>query len=69
MVREIPSAEKKLSDAKEKISELENQISYILDRNSNSGYVIIIKNTKMLIKSTFLHCKMLITNTKRNRIC
>lgn len=30
---------------------------------------IIIKNTKMLMEITFFHYKMLIANTKRNRIC
>lgn len=45
---QIKDAEKKLGDAKEKISEIENPKWYILDRNSNSGYVSFIQDTKSI---------------------
>ena len=39
-------AEKKLTDTKEKILEIENPTWYILDRNANIGYVGFIQDTK-----------------------
>lgn len=41
----IAGAEKKLQDAKEKILEIETPTWYILDRNSNSGYVGFIQDS------------------------
>ncbi len=41
----IAEAEEKLIDAKEKISEIETPTWYILDRNSNAGYVSFIQDT------------------------
>lgn len=45
---QIKDAEKELNDAKEKISEIENPKWYILDRNSNAGYVSFIQDTKSI---------------------
>ena len=44
----IADAQKELDDAKEKIAEIENPKWYILDRNSNSGYVSFIQDTKSI---------------------
>lgn len=44
----IAEAENKLADAKEKISEIENPTWYILDRNSNAGYVGFIQDTESI---------------------
>ncbi len=44
----IADAEKELSDAKEKVLEIENPTWYILDRNSNAGYVSFIQDTKAI---------------------
>ncbi|MGN1311086.1 MAG: FtsX-like permease family protein [Clostridia bacterium] len=43
--QKIKDAEKELADAKEKILEIEKPNWYILDRNSNSGYVSIIQDS------------------------
>jgi len=42
----IVEAEKELSDAKEKILEIEKPTWYILDRNSNAGYIGFKQDTK-----------------------
>ena len=44
----IAEAEKELSDAKEKILEIEKPTWYILDRNSNAGYVGFKQDTKAI---------------------
>ena len=44
----ITEAEGKLIDAKEKIADIENPTWYILDRNSNQGYVSFIQDTKSI---------------------
>lgn len=41
----IRDAESKLQDAKDKISDIENPTWYILDRNSNAGYISFIQDT------------------------
>ena len=46
--QKIAEAEKELSDAKEKIKDIENPKWYILDRNSNAGYVGYIQDTKSI---------------------
>ena len=46
--QKIADAEKELTDAKEKILEIENPTWYILDRNSNAGYVSFIQDTKSI---------------------
>lgn len=46
--QKIADAEKELSDAKEKILEIERPTWYILDRNSNAGYVSFIQDTKAI---------------------
>ncbi len=45
---QIKDAENELNKAKEKITEIENPKWYILDRNSNSGYVSFIQDTKSI---------------------
>ena len=44
----IADAEAKLQEAKDKINDIENPKWYILDRNSNEGYVGIIQATKSM---------------------
>ncbi len=44
----IAEAENKLEDAKQKVNEIENPKWYILDRESNSGYVGFIQATKSM---------------------
>ena len=44
--QKIADAEKELTDAKQKIEEIEKPTWYILDRNSNTGYVSFIQDTK-----------------------
>ena len=44
----IADAETKLQEAKDKINDIENPKWYILDRNSNEGYVGIIQATKSM---------------------
>lgn len=44
--QKIADAEKELAEAKEKILEIENPTWYVLDRNSNAGYVGFIQDTK-----------------------
>lgn len=44
----IKEAEKELLDAKEKVNEIENPKWYILDRNSNTGYVGLIQATRSI---------------------
>lgn len=44
----IKDAEKELSDAKEKILEIEKPTWYILDRNTNAGYVSIIQDSESI---------------------
>ena len=46
--QKIVDAEKELSDAKEKILEIENPTWYVLDRNSNAGYVSFIQDTESI---------------------
>ena len=46
--QKIADAEKELLDAKEKVNEIENPKWYILDRNSNTGYVGLIQATKSI---------------------
>ena len=46
--QKISDAEKELLDAKEKVNDIENPKWYILDRNSNSGYVGFIQATKSI---------------------
>ena len=46
--QKISDAEKELLDAKEKILEIEKPTIYILDRNSNAGYVSFIQDTKSI---------------------
>ena len=46
--QKIADAEKELADAKEKINDIEDAKWYILDRNSNSGYVSFIQDTKSI---------------------
>lgn len=46
--QKISDAEKELADAKGKISEIESPTWYILDRNSNAGYVSFIQDTKSI---------------------
>lgn len=46
--QQIADAEKELTDAKEKILEIENPTWYILDRNSNAGYVGFIQDTESI---------------------
>lgn len=46
--QKIADAEKELSDAKEKILEIENPTWYVLDRNSNAGYVSFIQDTESI---------------------
>ena len=46
--QKIADAEKELADAKEKILEIEKPKWYILDRNSNAGYVGFIQDTKSI---------------------
>ncbi len=45
---EIIEAERKLVDAKEDIAEIETPTWYILDRNSNAGYVSFIQDTNSI---------------------
>ena len=44
----LGNAEKELTDAKEKILEIENPTWYVLDRNSNAGYVSFIQDTESI---------------------
>lgn len=44
----IADAESKLEDAKQKVNEIENPKWYVLDRESNSGYVGFIQATKSI---------------------
>ena len=46
--QKIADAEKQLTEAKEKILEIENPTWYILDRNSNAGYVGFIQDTESI---------------------
>lgn len=46
--QKIADAEKQLTEAKEKILEIENPNWYILDRNSNAGYVGFIQDTESI---------------------
>lgn len=46
--QKIADAEKELADAKQKVEEIENPKWYILDRNSNAGYVGFIQDTKSI---------------------
>lgn len=46
--QKIADSEKELIDAKEKILKIENPTWYILDRNSNVGYVGFIQDTKSI---------------------
>lgn len=46
--QKIADAEKELIDAKEKITEIENPKWYILDRNSNAGYVSFIQDSSAI---------------------
>lgn len=46
--QKISDAEKELADAREKVEEIENPKWYILDRNSNAGYVSFIQDTKSI---------------------
>lgn len=46
--QKIADAEKELLDAKEKVNEIENPKWYILDRNSNTGYVGLIQATRSI---------------------
>lgn len=46
--QKISDAEQELTKAKEKISEIERPTWYILDRNSNAGYVSFIQDTKSI---------------------
>lgn len=46
--KKIADAEKELLDAKEKVNEIENPKWYILDRNSNTGYVGLIQATRSI---------------------
>lgn len=46
--QKISDAEKELLDAKERILEIEKPTIYILDRNSNAGYVSFIQDTKSI---------------------
>lgn len=46
--QKIADAEKELTEAKEKILEIENPTWYVLDRNSNAGYVSFIQDTKSI---------------------
>ena len=46
--QEVADAEEKLADAKEKVEEIENPEWYILDRNSNSGYVGFIQDKESI---------------------
>ena len=44
----IKEAEGKIIDAKEEISQIENATWYILDRNSNVGYVSLVQDTESI---------------------
>lgn len=46
--QKIADAEKELTDARNKVGEIENPKWYILDRNSNAGYVGFIQDTKSI---------------------
>ena len=46
--KKIADAEKELQDAKDKVNDIENPKWYILDRNSNEGYVGFIQATKSI---------------------
>ena len=46
--QKIADAEKELTEAKEKILEIENPTWYVLDRNSNAGYVSFIQDTESI---------------------
>jgi len=46
--QKIKDAEKELAEAKEKILDIEKPKWYILDRNTNSGYVSFIQDTKAI---------------------
>ena len=46
--QKIADAEKELLDAKEKVNDIENPEWYILDRNSNAGYVGFIQDTESI---------------------
>lgn len=47
-IEQITDAEKELTDARNKVGEIENPKWYILDRNSNAGYVGFIQDTKSI---------------------
>ena len=46
--QKIADAEQELADARDKIKDIENPKWYILDRNSNAGYVSFIQDTKSI---------------------
>lgn len=46
--QKIADAEKELADAREKINDIEDAKWYILDRNSNAGYVSFIQDSKSI---------------------
>lgn len=46
--KKIADAEKELRDAKKKVEDIENPKWYILDRNSNAGYVGYIQDTESI---------------------
>ena len=66
--QKLSDAEKELLDAKEKILEIEKPTIYILDRNSNAGYVSFIENIGKVFPIVFFIVATLISLTSMTRM-